>query len=253
MPIFGFDHRTALAVLLGLSVLSIARPTILSATVIPPHLPPDSQYQLLFVTAGIRDAKSSNIEDYNAFVTAQAALNPSLPATNWHVYAVASTASLPYTERFPLYSTRGQEIGLPGNFMRDGHSPPVILGDQFGNSVGEFPTVWTGLGLYTRDVFPPDQFEGPYVLGAPAVWSWVGRRVPDNINEDAYWYESTFDTHPSTAFSFFAISDPISVPEPSTMVLACFAVAGLTLASLRRRPTLRTTFMRFGFQFWTGR
>ena len=55
--------------------------TQLMAGVIPPiGLVPGSQYQLIFVTADTRDATSSNIADYNAFVSAEAALNPSLPS-----------------------------------------------------------------------------------------------------------------------------------------------------------------------------
>ena len=61
--------------------------------VILPNLPVGSQYQLTFVTAGSRDAMSTNIEDYNQFVTEQAALNPALPqGLTWR--AIASTATV---------------------------------------------------------------------------------------------------------------------------------------------------------------
>jgi hypothetical protein len=70
--------------ILGGFVLAL-HPAQLMATVIAPiGLSLGSQYQLIFITAGIRDATSSNIDDYNAFVSAQAALSSSLPEAIWH-------------------------------------------------------------------------------------------------------------------------------------------------------------------------
>jgi hypothetical protein len=39
--------------------------------VVPPGLNPGDQYRLVFVTAGTRNATSSDINDYNTFVTNQ--------------------------------------------------------------------------------------------------------------------------------------------------------------------------------------
>ena len=86
----------------------------LVAAVIPPiGLAPGMQYQLIFVTRDGRDATSSNIADYNAFVTAQAALNPLLPLTTWH--AVASTVAVNAATNapslgLPVYNTGGEEV-----------------------------------------------------------------------------------------------------------------------------------------------
>ncbi|MFM7787424.1 MAG: PEP-CTERM sorting domain-containing protein, partial [Microcystis panniformis] len=49
--------------------------------VVPPGLNPGQQYRLVFVTSGTRNAESSDINDYNTFVTSEAnkpALNSAL-------------------------------------------------------------------------------------------------------------------------------------------------------------------------------
>jgi hypothetical protein len=49
--------------------------TVASGEVVLPNLPAGSQYQLIFVTSGKRDATSTDINDYNMFVSQQAADN----------------------------------------------------------------------------------------------------------------------------------------------------------------------------------
>ena len=52
---------------------------------LPTDLLPGAQYRLVFLTDGKRDGTSSNIDDYNAFVAAEAARSPELAAlgTTW--------------------------------------------------------------------------------------------------------------------------------------------------------------------------
>ena len=90
------------------------------ADVIPPiGLAPGSQYQLIFVTAGTIAGTIPSEAPYNAFVTAQALLNPSLPSTTWHsVTAAGNTEALqnaPSGNLVPIYNTAGQlvQAGLP--------------------------------------------------------------------------------------------------------------------------------------------
>jgi hypothetical protein len=45
---------------------------------VPPRLQPGSQYRLVFVTLGARDATSANIEDYDRFVAQAANSVPAL-------------------------------------------------------------------------------------------------------------------------------------------------------------------------------
>ncbi|MFM7786866.1 MAG: PEP-CTERM sorting domain-containing protein, partial [Microcystis panniformis] len=61
----GFVSGVALATLVTASAAQAA------LVVVPPGLNPGDQYRLVFVTSGTRNATSSNINDYNTFVTNQ--------------------------------------------------------------------------------------------------------------------------------------------------------------------------------------
>ena len=94
--------------------------TQLMATVIPPNLPPGTQYQLIFVTAGTTRADHSDIGYYNSFVSAEAALNPSLPQdVTWNAVgsslagptqAILNAPSGVYVGNIPVYNTTGLEV-----------------------------------------------------------------------------------------------------------------------------------------------
>jgi hypothetical protein len=60
----------------------------------PSGLTPGAEYRLAFLTSTTRDATSSNIEDYNTFVTNAAAAVPELAALNTTWKAIASTAAV---------------------------------------------------------------------------------------------------------------------------------------------------------------
>ena len=105
--------RKSLAIfLLAAAIASLAAPVM--ADIIPPiGLAPGSEYQLIFVTAGTTNAESTDISTYNAFVMAEAALNPLLPTATWD--AVGSTApympvqthrTLWWTDRTCRFTTR---------------------------------------------------------------------------------------------------------------------------------------------------
>src|SRR5262245_5574605 len=77
----------SLLILLSLATKSVAE------VFQPPGLNPGDTYQLIFVTAGSRDAQSPDIADYHAFVQAQAELNPSLTGTGMGVtYSAVASA-----------------------------------------------------------------------------------------------------------------------------------------------------------------
>jgi hypothetical protein len=62
--------RKPIAVLFLAAFAAFGAPiTQVMAVVIAPNLPPGSEYQLIFVTANGRDPLSSNIAEYNAFVS----------------------------------------------------------------------------------------------------------------------------------------------------------------------------------------
>ena len=65
-----------------------------AAITVPPGLNPGDTYRILFFTSTTRDATSSNIADYNTFVTNAANLDPNmvLLSTTWS--ALASTLTV---------------------------------------------------------------------------------------------------------------------------------------------------------------
>jgi hypothetical protein len=197
--------------------------TPLPAEVIPPNLPPGSPYQLIFVTSGKRDATSTDVADYNAFVAQQAALNPDLPqGLTWRV--IASTATVAAMDNagasaLPIYNTAGQLVADSGAALWSGdyHTLANPIGfDQFGAATTDWG--WTGTNLYGEI----DQA----ALGHNTV------ALGDPTTTDA-WYLSAGAAGTRTySRSFYALSSPI--PEPSALVLLGVGAVGL-LARVRRR------------------
>ena len=134
-------------------LLALLGGTPLSAGVIlPSGLTPGSQYQLIFVTAGVHNAVSTNIGDYNSFVTNEANLGlPSglPPGLTWN--AVASTSSVAANVNAPsgtlaVYNTDGQEVTAVGVGVYTGALENLVAFDQFGNfnTAAQSNKVWTG-------------------------------------------------------------------------------------------------------------
>ncbi len=119
-----------------------------SSQVVPPRgLAPGSQYQLLFVTQGTRDALSANIADYNAFVTAEAVLSPALPSgVAWHAVGWTASVSAPVnapSSGLPVYDTHGILLVPAGTGLYAGWMPLTQILDQFGEPSSS-GYVWTG-------------------------------------------------------------------------------------------------------------
>ena len=135
--------RIAIAIFL---VAGFGPTTQLSAEVILPDLPEGSLYQLIFATAGQRDATSTEIANYNAFVTQQAALSSKLPQATW--YAVASTSAVDardnavtYTD-VPIYNTRGELIaGGIGSTM-----------ERLNSESGRLRSIWSPANYFRVDI-----------------------------------------------------------------------------------------------------
>ena len=187
---------------------------------IPPiGLAPGSQYQLMFVTADKMTVTSSNVADYNAFVTTEAALNTSLPNVTWH--AIVSTGSINArnnapSNNLPTYNTLGQLVATAAAGLYPEatlQTAPSI--DQFGNGSSLF------LAATGSDTQGVASFGG---LGNASEITVYG------IEQDvSNWLSSNFEKFPSTStFQIYALSSPVTfVPEPSSLVLGI--LAGLTL------------------------
>ncbi|MGD9719719.1 MAG: PEP-CTERM sorting domain-containing protein [Pirellulales bacterium] len=209
--------------------IALCLATTASAAFVPPSLPVGSQYQLVFVTAGVRDATSTDINDYNAFVTAQAALNPLLPATTWH--AIGSTdavdaASNAPSGGFDVYNTQGIQVTGSGGIYAFTLLNPIKY-DQYG--VATNGPVWTGSN-YDGTGFPA------YELGE------AGELMTGFSTAATFGLWASDD--PFTWFAedelpLYALSEPITVvPEPSTVLLLSTALIMAGMRSLTRKRRL---------------
>ena len=111
---------------------------------VPTDLNPGDQYRLVFVTNGTRDAQSTDIADYNAFVTDQANLSTELAAlgTNWSVIGSTSTVSARVNTGtdgsggVPIYLPVGGDHRIADDYndLWDGTIGHPLNIDQFGDS-----------------------------------------------------------------------------------------------------------------------
>jgi hypothetical protein len=197
------------------------------ADVILPTLSPGSQYELIFATSGEVTGGSSNIANYNAFATSQAAsLAPLLPAgVTWNAVVSTSTsaaaANAPSSAGIPIYNTQGQEVSTgnlysgtllaPVNYTQNGGTPPTI-------------EIWTGSSASGAALNPLGSTSDPeYGLYSSADAGWIASA--DNLPSTIPW-------------PVYVLSSPITVvPEPGTLSLIAAALffCGAARAVLRLR------------------
>lgn len=80
---------------------------------VPTDLNPGDQYRLVFVTNGARNALSTDIADYNDFVTAQANLSTELAALGTTWFAIGSTSTVSARDNTGTDAGGGVPIYLP--------------------------------------------------------------------------------------------------------------------------------------------
>ena len=208
------------------------------ASVIPPSgLAPASQYQLIFVTAGPQPQQdlggtifgtSTDIATYNAFVAAQAAINPSLPTTTWH--AVVSTSAINAnvnapSNGLPVYNTHGELVAPAATGLYTSVLTTAIRYDQNGltayTSVNPAANLWTGSDTAGNAATP------------------LGTATPTYGNAlmtDSRWVNGSTYGATLLPLHLYALSGPITVvPEPSTSLLTGSAAVLVTFALRRRR------------------
>jgi hypothetical protein len=230
-------HNTNLIISFASTAVLFLAGAVTNADVIPPGgLLPGDQYQLIFITAGTRNATSADIADYNAFVTNEAAHSSGLPAgLTWR--AVAST---PYTDArdnalayddFPIYNTLGQRIADRKSDLWDGSITNAIY-DQNGLGSGD-PIVWTGSEPdgTKKHIYGP--LVGPLGSNSPYITFGTATFIDDGQWLDRGALHNFHETH-----SFYAMSEPIVyiiVPEPETLILLSMGLFIVGFCELRRR------------------
>ncbi|TRU26257.1 MAG: PEP-CTERM sorting domain-containing protein [Microcystis aeruginosa Ma_SC_T_19800800_S464] len=169
------QKSSILGLVSGIALATLGTASAVQAAIItvPTGLNPGDQYRLVFVTSGTRDATSTNIADYNTFVTnavVGSALQSSLTANGlaptWT--AIGSTSSVnaktnTLTDPVANASTSVPIYLIDGNLVATGYSDlwdgsilvPINL-TELDSQISE--EVWTGTGFdgNTR----PSQFLG---------------------------------------------------------------------------------------------
>lgn len=206
------------------------------ATVIPPSgLAPGSQYQVIFVTFSTLTATSSNIDDYNAFVSSEGAFGVQFGLSSgvaWH--AVASTATVDAKDNapsgiYPVYNTQGQLVAASSIYT--GSLVNAVRYDEIGLGYGiETASVWTGSDVVGVGL-PGFALGGPGTLGVTGfpggtAGSWISEAHHVGLN---------------APLAFYALSAPITVPAPEPTTLALVGSALLTLAAIGLRRRLATS------------
>ncbi len=219
--------------ILAAAVLGVAASVANAAIVVPPSLNPGDKYHLVFVTSTSRNATSTNIADYNAFVqsAADAALIGNTEGVLW--YAIGGT----------------QTVAAKVNALV-GATNPVFLLNGTTKVADNFADMWDtslddnidlteiGTTLNTR------VWTGSAANGAIPPWGeeWLGDTVNNSgvtghtSVSSSNWMDDG-SSNPTISRPFYALSQELTVPavpEPGTMGLLGLASGALLLRRRRK-------------------
>ena len=219
--------RGLMAVALAATMLA---GTAIAQVTLPTGLASGSKYEIAFVTSDGTAATSSNIADYNRFVTAEASQNAMLGSLGVSWNAIVSTetvnasANAAFNSAIPVYNTAGQLVAnaaTPLYSESESLLNPIEY-NQFGQ-LNSSTFTWTGSGLMGTKF-------STVALGDANV----------NIGRDDYtdfhWIQGQNGWPATQTHYLYALSSPITVvPEPSSFILLGTGVFCLAGCGLRRR------------------
>lgn len=220
---------------LAVAVVGIASRMDAGIITVPAGLNPGDTYRLVFVTSTTRDAASSNINDYNTFVTSAANSSPGLSALSAQWFAIASTASTDAITNIGTSPTSTGIFLLDGTKVADGTLDlfdgailnPISI-EETGSSYAL--AVWTGTQTTgVAGAWPLGNGVGaPYIgtaSSSASQWIFIGRSSSDSL-EPLYAISSDITVRGAGA-----------VPEPGSIALT--ALGGALLFFARRRKQVR--------------
>lgn len=212
----------------------VAFPLVTSAgtITIPTGLNPGDHYRLAFVTSAIRDGVSSNIADYNAFVTKAANSSPQLAALKANWFAIASTDAIAARDNtntnpnaavgMPIYRLNGDLVASSNSDLWDNTLQSDIDFNEFGVRLDT--TVWTGTD--------PNGSQSDLTLGNASTYSRIGW---SDGGEIAWINTITYDPPQRWLFSLYGMSDILTVPQvPEPGGLALATIGFVTLLTIGR-------------------
>lgn len=214
-----------------------------AAHIVPAGLSAGDPYRIVFVTAGLIDAVSDDVADYNDFVANEALLDPELAALNTTWSALISTESVnakdnagldPLDATTPFYNTEGELLAVgvvtPGTGLYGGsstaHLELILLagGGKAGMPLG----VWTGTEADGDTSSCPVGGSGGCLLEVQyATWGSASAK-------DSAWTDWD-DGFVANSLRVYGISGVlIATPEPSTVLLTLLGVMLLGLGKAGR-------------------
>ncbi len=223
-------------------VLAAATLVPLAASAVPITLPsglnPGDQYRLAFVTSTFRDATSSNIADYNTFVTGVANTVPELAALGTSWSAIASTLSIDARDNtmtnpslngtgVPIFLLNDTKLADNNTDLWDGTIDTVFGITESGLPVPLFDSVWTG-SRQDGSGAAQSSLGSPLCIAASSGCT-AGRTF---FFTDSQWIDSDLlDARQVNAV--YALSAPLTaIPEPGTATLLAL---GLVAVGISRR------------------
>jgi len=234
----------------ALATLATAGAAQAALVVVPPGLNPGDQYRLVFVTDGTRNAQSTDINDYNTFVTNQVTGSPlatalttagfNLGTIQWK--AIGSTDSVdardntdtnPLSTGVPIYLIDGNRVANDNADLWDGSRLTGIDSTPQESGGFGFGFVWSGTlddgttgGVFGGAIGSNVGGSNVAIAGAFLGSAWINESGTAGSEVYPFYGISTVLTVPSS-------DPPVSVPEPSSL-LGCIILGGLMLGSAVR-------------------
>nr|MEE4269248.1 hypothetical protein [Candidatus Krumholzibacteria bacterium] len=146
--------RAGIASLVAMIFLTLGPNIAEACPATPPDLEEGDLFRLAFVTSGVRDAESSEIADYNAFVSAAANAVPELVALGTQWFAIASTATVDARDNtdtappgdVPVYLLDGTMLAGSYADLWDWSIAVPLNVSELCTTVESNLNIWTGTG-----------------------------------------------------------------------------------------------------------